>query len=283
MTEILRIESDILEGLARYRYLALPHMLRLRGVKTDKETREALRKLVLAKMVGERQCGPVPGLGRLPSCYWLTAKGADAFREISGGEKAPYPAAAAISLRHLPHRYLLLHAMIGLDLWARETGQTVERFGTYFTATATHLKKLGIKPDGLAVLRGLDGTARPYLLEASRGEYDGGVRHGMQTLMPYLAAFAGEGIDIAVWGDEAACNMSAVRLLMVYDSEASREAVLTGIRKLPSSPAPDEGVWARVFTKNQTQVLQSFGDGWISHDGQNRALPDGLGGDLGAF
>jgi hypothetical protein len=74
------IEADILSALARYRYLNLGHILTLRRIRGDKDTRAALRRLELAKMVDRKDCGPVPGLGRLPSCYWLTRKGACRFR-----------------------------------------------------------------------------------------------------------------------------------------------------------------------------------------------------------
>ena len=277
MILVSRIEMDIITGLARYRYLHLGHMMRLRGVTTDKDTRAALRRLELAGMIGKRACGVTPGLGRLPSCYWLKGKGAQAFAEISGGDPPPYPKDAALSIQQLPHRYLLLDAMVSLDLWAKETGQEVERWGLFFMTASTELKKLGIKPDGLAVLRGRDGIARPYVIEASRGDYHGGTRHALQTLAAYLKAMKGGDLSGAIWGDQAIENASGPRLLMVYDSDATHEAIMTGIGKLPDAPIPDGEMWGRVFFKTKGTLLP-FGEGWKKYPHLRHSLPDGLGG-----
>lgn len=270
------IDADILTALGRYRYLTLGHMVRLRRVKGDKETRAALRKLELASMVGRQDCGPVPGLGRLPSCYWLTKKGADAATDLGGGSPVPYPTRVSLSLPQLPHRYLLLDAMVGLDLWAVDSGQEVQRWGSFFETAATHLKGLGIKPDGLAVLSGADGIARPYLIEASRGEYRGGPRHAMDTLAQHIAAVAGNTLDRAVWGDDTTTGRSAVRLLVVFDTPATQDAVMQGILKRPGIPSPDNPLWRRVLFKAGT-ALEPFPKGWRQIQGEATNLPDGLG------
>lgn len=270
------IEADILAALGRHRYLNLAHMVRLRRVRGDKETRTALRKLELAGMVGRQDCGPVPGLGRLPSCYWLTKKGAETAADLGGGSPVPYPSRVSLSLPQLPHRYLLLDAMVSLDLWAVDSGQEVERWGSFFTTDTTHLKGLRIKPDGLAVLGGRDGIARPYLIEASRGEYRGGERHAMDTLAQHIAAVAGSALDRAVWGDDTTTGRSAVRLLVVFDTPATQGKVLQGILRRPGIPSPDSPVWQRVFFKAGT-ALEPFPKGWRQIGVNSIDLPDGLG------
>lgn len=271
------IEADILSALARYRYLNLGHILTLRRIRGDKDTRAALRRLELAKMVDRKDCGPVPGLGRLPSCYWLTRKGAEVAGDLTGDGPAPYPARVTLSLPQLPHRYLLLDAMVGLDLWAQDTGQQIERWGSFFSTDTTHLKSLGIKPDGLAVLRGRDGIARPYLVEASRGEYRGGARHAVNnTLGGYLAALAKDALDGAIWGDEMSDRQSAARVLIVSDTPATLEVVLRGIVARPDSPPPDNPVWKRLLFKTST-ALDAFPKGWRQIQGNSTDLPDGLG------
>lgn len=272
------IEADIITSLARYRYLHLGHMMRLRGVKTDKDMRAALRRLELAGMIGKRDCGVTPGLGRLPSCYWLRGKGARAFTEISGGDLASYPKDTELSVRHLQHQYLLLDAMVSLDLWAKETGQEFEHWGLYFMAASTELKELRMKSDGLAVLRGRDGIARPYVIEASRGEYHGGKRHALETLAAYLRAMTSGELSDAIWGagDQKPANASGPRLLLVYDDAATHEVITGRIRRLDDAPAPGDDLWQRVFFKTKNNLMP-FGEAWGKYPDLSHSLPDGLG------
>lgn len=267
------LEADILLGLAKYRFLSARHILRLRGTTTDRDTRGALRGLETARLVKRQDSGPIPGHGRLPSCFWLTKRGAEVASGLLDGEAVGFPETASISLPHLPHRYLVLDTLIELDLWANMTGQEILRRGSFFTTASTALKNLHIKADGLAVVRGQDGKARPYLVEASRGEYGGGVNHGLRTVSHYLDALSGNLLDAAVRGDE---DFTAARVLFVYDSPAVRDSVMRRLEANVGLPEHGHAAWKRLHFKAAAELLY-FPSAWHAVHGGQGDLPNGLG------
>lgn len=276
---ITQIYADILISLAQYRYLALPHIMRLRGVKSDKETRKALKELATAKIVGCQPFPPYAGLGRLSSCYWLTSKGAQVyFEELGNGNKASFAKNPDMKISGMPHRYFLLDIMVSLDLWARATGQKIERWGTYFERDATHLKGLKIKPDGLIILKGKDGISRPYLIEACRTKNGGNLQHAKKTVSNYLqllTSFGGDTFDKAIWGnDENNPYESSSRFLFCFDDESNMQSVKQWLLK--NHGGIQISHFSEQFLFKTKENIPLFAQDWVMLNSQKKTLSDGL-------
>ena len=141
---ITNIQGNVLEGLARYKFLTLSQMLDLQVGTTRykylweqvKSLRDRRKPLVSC----HRYENPEPRKGRVEDMYFLTSLGKTALvNELLFSERAiKIPAGNTPAYKDYFHRKNTIHFQIALDKWADDVGVDVPFFDAYFDMTGNN-------------------------------------------------------------------------------------------------------------------------------------------------
>lgn len=192
--KITNIQGNVLENLARYKFLTMSQMLRMDIGTTQYQ--------YLAKQVkslrdrGNALIGchnfntPQPKRGRVESMYFLKPKGREAlvFELELKAEKIKMPIGTAMAFKDYFHRKYTIDYQIELDRWAKQKGFEIPFFDTYFDKVGNNrvAKNLRAKtritlsndeyfiPDGVYPIRKESGR-RFHLMEMYNGKDTGRV------------------------------------------------------------------------------------------------------------
>ncbi len=187
---ITNIQANILESLARYKYLTLSQMLALDLGTTQYQylwkqassLRDRRRPLVACNSFAT----PQPRMGKVESMYYLTPAGRQALiLELRYPEdQVKYQVGKSIAFRDYPHRKKQIDFQIQLDKWAEQNELDIPFFHCYFdtTGNARTTKNLKSKnrialskskyfiPDGAFLIENMHRQNRFYLFEMCNGK-----------------------------------------------------------------------------------------------------------------
>ena len=191
---ITNIQGNVLEALARYKFLTMSQMLSLDIGTTQyqylaKQTK-SLRDRGKPLIGCHNFHTPQPRKGRVESMYYLTKRGREAlvFELDMEQEKIKMPIGNSVAYKDYLHRRYTIDYQIALDKWANANGIEVPYFDTYFDKIGNNrvLKNLRAKtrvtlseteyfiPDGMCFLK-KDGDRRLHLMEMYNGKDTGRV------------------------------------------------------------------------------------------------------------
>ena len=189
---ITSIQGNILEALARYKFLTNTQLLRLDVGTTQypylakqiRSLRDRGRPLVGTHNFHT----PQPRKGRVESMHYLTLKGREAlvFELDKDVESIKMPVGKSVAYKDYLHRRYTIDYQIELDKWAEQNGATVPIFDTYFDKVGNNRvsKNLRAKtritlsqdeyfiPDGAYFLK-REGGKRLHLMEMYNGKDTG--------------------------------------------------------------------------------------------------------------
>jgi len=238
---ITRVHSEVLEALARYKFLTTDMLLCL-NIMTDRGNlnRELKRMREFKKpLIHTIGFGVHPKMGKLSSFHTLTLHGVEMLTNGMHYEEEDIKylkGTASVFHRDYFHREAMIYFQMLLDDWCRVHGHQVVFFDTYFDPVGNSKKdknltsrtKISIEgnrslyADGLFELYSLDGKPSYFAIEMYRGKDTGRV---MQQLRSYVKALAHGSInDKYGW-------KKAVRVLLVFEHQANLEAVLNQVSK----------------------------------------------------
>jgi hypothetical protein len=257
-------QLDILDALARYGYLTAPQIMKL-GLYRDKASLYgALSNLGRLHLILGTEPQALPGAGRFPAVYALTAKGAEeigcaidrAVKPLRGAKPGKPPL-------DVEHRTAIVDCHIALNAWAETAGHRLAWFTPDFAPSSLHGRRAtairtasgDYTPDALAVLDCADGIKRPLVFEVYRGGLTDRPQYLRAKLPNDLRAFAmpelRESVRAGLEG-----TFSAPRLLVITASDKLRDSVLS------NPPAPELPGWGFTFLKTLAEIEVDFGGGW---------------------
>ena len=143
---ITNIQGNVLEALAKYKFLTLTQMLLL-DVGTIQykylwEQVKSLRDRKRALVGAHRFDSPYPRKGRVEDLYYLTNQGRHALKEelfFKGSIKIPTNKTPAY--KDYTHRKYTIDFQIALHKWAKKAGFNVPFFHTYFDMIGSKKEK----------------------------------------------------------------------------------------------------------------------------------------------
>ena len=267
------VAEEIMEALARYRYLTKNQLLMVNG-RDDKTLRDRLGGLVNGNFVKKREFRLGQGVGRLPNIYWLSALGGKWVKKAMGVEVKP-PDGDEIKTSHVPHRILTVDCLIAADAWARRTGQSVPEFKTYMhfenRRVSTLLPLVGktAAPDIIFELEDTAENRRVYVLEVYCDGADNSINHPLKQLEPLVLAGHGRTLNDNLNIGE---NDKAAGILVVCDTLKMRDRLLLKLPLRAGMPPLEKRIWNRILFKSADELVD-FGNGWQKVDGSSVNLP----------
>lgn len=218
------VELGILRTLAEYRFLTVPQFQRLGVARDRKHLGEKLRAFDRRGLIGMKELGVYPGLGRLPRMYYLRRIGADALAEFERRDRSeiPFqPNKPKFQVDHI-HRRQTVDFHISADLWARDNGRDVGQFIAYYMPPPPRVMLTGGKallPDAYFEMAATDGVLRPYVVEVARDSGGTDKRRILAQLAAHRIAIQG-GLWALAYG-----HKKDNRVLSIFERQASLDAV----------------------------------------------------------
>lgn len=272
MLEIKPIQERVMTALAHYKFLTVSQFMRL-GTGSKLRTQEAIRILRDGGLVASSHYGGVTrnGAGRVESISYLTAKGAKVLIENNHHldlKVIKYPKSInSIFKNDYLHRISTINTWISFEEWAKQTGQEVAFFHTYFDKLGSQIRqeedvplqsitRLGFKngtyiePDAIFMSEG-QGKKCFYILEVCNGKDT--KRHVEQIRQNVYAIYNG------IPTDKYKQNKNP-RLLCTFETENQLELALDKM----SEDAYFQAEWIEkaVFLNVAGQIWQSFPENW---------------------
>jgi hypothetical protein len=245
------VQVRALEALATYKLLNAKQMQRLGVARDIREVRHALRDLVAVGWIGQSQATLISGVKRLPSLYWVSAKGAETLAPIgieTLGSRRRMKQAFEIE-----HRMAIVEAHMALRAWS---GASVDWFLGDFEPGSPGFHKAttvrGFTPDAIARIHPPDGIPRLLVFEIEWGGEDERLTGFWRKLGKLHKACQDELVE-----DEFGVERAA-RFLILFQSEAMQARALSKWQLLPAVPE-----WENFYTKALDSLTGDFGAGWL--------------------
>lgn len=284
---ITNIQGNVLEGLARYKFLTLSQMLDLEVGTTRykylweqvKSLRDRRKPLVRC----HRYENPEPRKGRVEDMYFLTPIGKTALvNELLFSEQSiKIPAGNTPAYKDYFHRRNTIGFQISLDRWAKSKDVGVPFFDTYFDMTGNNRvnKDLRAKtkvdldgedyfiPDGVFRLEE-DKRQRLFLFEMYNGKDSGRV---IEQLHKHAMAMTERYTHHSLGYDPK----KSYTIVLVFEFEGIKKAVIGKAKKeFSESGKQSFGKVQQYFICKSIEELEKgrFGKNWTTLFGQKSDL-----------
>ena len=179
-------QFEICKRLGQYRFMTSEQLFETKVNSSKRNLYNILQTLRESSkpLIGYKDFGSLPSVGRLPIVYYLTKRGAEAL-EYGGisPDKAQYPRTVTHFMHDYFHRMACVDFYIMFDAWLRQNLLKLDFFNAYYHQNPTQQKKMKphttihyqggkIMADCIFSFTDKKHTSRLCFLEIHRGQND---------------------------------------------------------------------------------------------------------------
>lgn len=244
---ITSIQGNVLEGLARYKFLTMSQMLSLDiGTVHYQYLHRQIASLRdrIKPLVGCHNFKtPQPRKGKVESMYFLTKKGKLSLIHdlMIPEEEIKIPIGKTVAYKDYLHRKSTIDFQIALDKWANDRGYHVPFFDTYFDKTGNNRVSRNLKaktrialsendyfiPDGAFKVFDTENEQRFYLFEMYNGKDSARIvrqMHKHAQSMTFRCTHRKYSIE----------ENKSYKVVLVFQFESIMQAVIERVQKDPA-------------------------------------------------
>lgn len=264
-------QLQILEALARFKYLTAQQLAFIAGIKHSSNTSRLLKDLNERKkpLVDYKGFGIIPVHGRLARVFFLTKYGKEVIVEALGlsPESVKYVQNKhSLFQRDYFHRCDTVNFNIHFQKWLEASGYDLEFFTYYFDKTGSNRNQTGeiansiqvrdfkIVPDGIGLFSTPE-RAFLFLFEQHNGKDK---KRAVDQIMAHCVAIS-EGGAPDKYGIQ-----SAARVYYVFESESCLKSTLSELLQLPEY----ENFQKFFLFKSKDSLESDFFGGWLYASGE---------------
>jgi hypothetical protein len=218
-------QFEICKRLGQYRFMTSEQLFETKVNSSKRNLYNILQTLRESSkpLIGYKDFGSLPSVGRLPIVYYLTKRGAEAL-EYGGisPDKAQYPRTVTHFMHDYFHRMACVDFYIMFDAWLRQNLLKLDFFNAYYHQNPTQQKKMKphttihyqggkIMADCIFSFTDKKHTSRLCFFELHRGHNDN--RRLYRQIKQYNHAIQQQALE------NAFDCVTASRVLLVFEKE----------------------------------------------------------------